>query len=248
MKPKLLDLFCCAGGAGTGYSRAGFDVYGVDIDPQPRYPFPFHLGDALDVLRRLLRGEAIAFTAPGGSVVMLSLNDFAAIHTSPPCQFFSITSRAHSVEHPDLLEPTRQALRESGKPYVIENVEGAPLVNPLRLCGSEFRLRAEDVDGLPLALRRHRLFESNMWLMGAGGCSHDDTQVAGSYKASRHRTPEQRDNPARRGGYTPALPVRAALLGIDWPMNEHELAQSIPPAYTEFIGHQLIEQVSRVLA
>jgi len=139
-----------------------------------------------------------------------------------------------------LLAPTRAALELTERFYVIENVEGAPLRDPLRLCGSEFGLTAPDVDGRPLALRRHRLFEANFWLTGAGGCAHDDTQVAGSYKASRHRTPADRDRPGRRGGYTPALPVRAALLGIDWPMNEHELAQAIPPAYTEFIGAQLL--------
>ncbi len=219
---RLLDLFCCAGGAGMGYHRAGFEVVGVDLEPQKNYPFEFHQGDALEYL-----------TAHAA--------EFDVIHASPPCQTYSITSHAHTSEHPDLLAPTRQALIESGKPYVIENVEGAPLIDPLCLCGSEFELRAEDVDGKPLVMRRHRLFESNVWLMGAGGCRHDNTQIAGSYKASRHRTPEQRDNPARRGGYTPALSVRAALLGIDWSMNEHELAQAIPPAYTEWIGRQLIE-------
>jgi len=219
---RLLDLFCCAGGAGMGYHRAGFEVVGVDLEPQKNYPFEFHQSDALEYL-----------TAHAA--------DFDVIHASPPCQTYSITSNAHTSQHPDLLAPTRQALIESGKPYVIENVEGAPLIDPLCLCGSEFELRADDVDGKPLAMKRHRLFESNVWLMGAGGCRHDSTQIAGSYKASRHRTPEQRDNPARRGGYTPALTVRAALLGIDWPMNEHELAQAIPPAYTEWIGRQLME-------
>lgn len=220
-KPRLLDLFSCAGGAGMGYHRAGFEVVGVDLEPQPHYPFEFVQGDALEYVA----AHAI---------------EFDVIHASPPCQVHSITKHAHGSEHPDLLEPTREALIATGLPYVIENVEGAPLIDPLTLCGTEFGLRAADVDGVPLALRRHRLFESNTWLVGAGGCAHDATQVAGSYKASRHRTPEQRDNPARRGGYTPALPVRAALLGIDWPMNEHELAQAIPPAYTEFIGHQLM--------
>ncbi len=221
MKPRLLDLFCCAGGAAMGYHRAGFEVVGVDINPQKNYPFEFHQADAIDYL-------------------IAHAHEFAAVHASPPCQTHSITKHAHASEHPDLLEPTRDALIETGLPYVIENVEGAPLRDPLTLCGSEFGLRAEDIDGLPLALRRHRLFESNIWLVGAGGCIHDDTQIAGSYTAGRHRTPEHRDNPARRGGYTPALKVRAALLGIDWKMNEHELAQAIPPAYTEFIGGQLL--------
>lgn len=226
MKPRLLDLFCCAGGAGTGYARAGFDVVGVDIDAQPRYPFEFHQGDALEYLRE--HGP-----------------DFDVIHASPPCQRYSVTRHAHGVEHPDLLAPTRAALIELGLPYVIENVPEAPLIDPLVLCGSEFGLRAPDVDGVELAMRRHRLFESNIWLMGAGGCVHDDTIVGGSYKGvyAKFRRPEGRDDPNRRGGYTPAVSVRGALMGIDW-MNEHELAQAIPPAYTEFIGNQLIRSLT----
>jgi DNA (cytosine-5)-methyltransferase 1 len=230
MKPRLLDLFCCAGGAGTGYARAGFDVVGVDIDPQPRYPFEFHQADALEYVAEHWR-------------------EFDAIHASPPCQVYSKTAHLHDNKHPDLLAPTRAQLDATGLPYVIENVEGAPLIDPLTLCGSEFGLRALDVDGLELALRRHRLFESNIWLMGAGGCEHDPTvQVAGSYTAGRHRTPEHRDNPERRGGYTPALKVRAELLGIGWRMNEHELAQAIPPAYTEFIGGQLLAAIEEEAA
>lgn len=225
---RLLDLFSCAGGAGTGYSHAGFEVVGVDISPQPRYPFEFHQADALEFVR-----------AHG--------HEFDAIHASPPCQLYSATRHAHSSEHPDLVEPTREALIASGKPWVIENVEGAPLVSPLLLCASEFGLRAPDVDGVPLALKRHRLFESNVWLMGAGGCYHDGTQVAGSYTGSRHRKPEHRDSPERRGGYTPAVPVRAELMGIDW-MNERELAQAIPPAYTEFIGRQLMTHLEEQAA
>ena len=223
--PRLLDLFSCAGGAAVGYHRAGFEVVGVDIVPQKHYPFEFHQADALE------------YAAAHG-------HEFDFIHASPPCQAFSQSKHAHTNSHPDLLVPTRWVLEMIGKPYVIENVEGAPLVDPLRLCGTEFGLRALDVDGRPLAMRRHRLFESDVWLVGAGGCAHDDTQVAGSYTASRHRTPEQRDNPGRRGGYTPALTVRAALLGIDWPMNEHELAQAIPPVYTEFIGRQLLDSMA----
>lgn len=217
---RILDLYSCAGGAAMGYHLAGFDVVGVDVKPQPRYPFEFHQADALEYLHD-------------------HWQEFDAIHASPPCQAYSITQHAHDVEHPDLLEPTREALMRTGLPYVIENVPGAPLLQPVTLCGTEFGLRAEDVDGVSLALRRHRLFESNVWLMGAGGCIRDDTQVAGSYTGSRHRKPEHRDNPARRGGYTPAVSVRARLLGIDW-MNEHELAQAIPPAFTEFVGRQLL--------
>lgn len=239
-RPRLLDLYCCAGGASMGYSRAGFDVYGVDKEPRPRYPFPFFQGDALVALRRLLLGEAIPFTHADGTVEWLVLQDFAVIAASPPCQAYSVTRHTNDKEHPDLVEPTRELLIETGKPYVIENVEGAPLVDALLLCGSMFGLKAVDVDGERLSLRRHRLFESNVWLMSAGGCVHDSDQVAGVYGGGRHRNVSDRDNPSRRGGYTPLGSVRNDLMGIDW-MTQWELTQAIPPAYTEFIGAQLIE-------
>lgn len=206
-----------------GYHRAGFDVVGVDIAPQPRYPFEFHQADALEYLAA-------------------HWQDFDAIHASPPCQAHSITRNTHTVEHPDLLPPTRELLEQIGLPYIIENVPGAPLLDPLLLCGSMFGLKAPDTDGQLLALRRHRLFESNVWLMGAGGCVHDATPVGGSYGGARHKRPEDRDG-YRRGGYTPAVEVRADLLGVDWPMTQHELAQAIPPAYTEYLGDQLLEAV-----
>ena len=221
---RLLDLFSCAGGAGMGYARAGFEVVGVDIEAQPRYPFEFVQTDALEYLTE-------------------HAHEFDAVHASPPCQAYSVTKHSHSIEHPDLLEPTRLALEATGLPYIIENVPGAPLLDPVLLCGSMFGLKAPDDDGKLLALRRHRLFESNVWLMGAGGCAHDATPVGGSYGGGRHRRPADRDR-SRRGGYTPAVHVRAALLGIDWPMNQHELAQAIPPAYTEFLGDQLMATIS----
>lgn len=228
-RPRLLDLFSCAGGAAMGYSRAGFDVVGVDIDPQHRYPFEFHQADAIEY-------------------VIEHGHEFDAIHASPPCQAYSITANAHTVNHPDLLEPTRDALIEVGQPYVIENVEGAPLLNPVRLCGTMFGLSAPDVDGVELQLQRHRLFETSFPVgLAPAPCAHDSRPIAGSYKGSRHRKPEHRDNPERRGGYTPAVSVRGALLGIDW-MNEHELAQAIPPVYTEWLGRQLLAHVQEVAA
>lgn len=223
-RPRLLDLFCCAGGAGEGYRRAGFEVVGVDISPQPHYPFHFNQADA------------IAFVLEHGK-------EFDVIHASPPCQVYSITANSHDVEHPDLLAPTREALVEVGRPYVIENVVGAPLLNPVMLCGTMFGLSAPDIDGVELQLQRHRLFETSFPIgLAPAPCAHDGRPVGGSYKGSRHRKPEHRDNPARRGGYTPALSVRGALLGIDW-MNEHELAQAIPPVYTEWIGLQAMEHI-----
>ncbi len=132
-RPRLLDLFCCAGGAAVGYHAAGFEVVGVDVEIQPDYPFEFHRADAL--------------TFP--------LDGFDAIHASPPCQSFTAYRRkGHGVGdgYPDLIEPVRARLERSGLPYVIENVAGAPLRDAVMLCGSSFGL---DV-------RRHRYFESNV--------------------------------------------------------------------------------------
>ena len=133
--PRLLDLFCGAGGAAMGYHRAGFTVVGVDINPQRHYPFEFHQADALE----------------------FDVSGFDAIHASPPCQAFTAYKRRpnHVGDYPDLIWPTRQKLIASGVPYVIENIPKAPLLNPITLCGSSFGL---DV-------RRHRLFESNVPLL-----------------------------------------------------------------------------------
>src|SRR5690606_26563980 len=126
---RILDLFCGQGGAAVGYHMAGFEVIGVDIDPQPRYPFEFHQGDALEYLAK-----------HGG--------EFDAIHASPPCQAYSrATTSGTRGNHPRMIAPLRSALGILGKPYVSENVEGAPLISPVRLCGSMFDLEAQDTDG-----------------------------------------------------------------------------------------------------
>ena len=146
------------------------------------------------------------------------------------------------------MAPTREALDATGLPYVIENVVGAPLLSPLMLCGTEFGMVAPDVDGVPLKLVRHRLFESNIPLMGAGGCQHDRTiQTATVYGAGGGWTPAHRDNPERRGGYIPATSVIQDLLGIDW-MTKHEMSQVVPPVMTEFIGRQLLSHISTGVA
>lgn len=252
-RPRLLDLFCCEGGASRGFELAGFQVYGVDIGewskkterwnlgPLKRYPYPHHHGDALVVMRRLLLGEAIPFTHPDGSVEWLTLADFAVIAGSPPCQAYSQTKHTHQVVHPELIEPTRALLVESGLPYVIENVPNAPLIEPLVLCGTEFNLRAHDPDrGQVVALRRHRLFESNVFLVGAGGCScaqdRAKGRIAGVYGAGARSVDAAK---IRKGGYTGAKATSAALLGIDW-MTMHGLQQSIPPVYTRHIGEQIM--------
>lgn len=203
-----------------GYQQAGFEVVGVDLEPQRRYPFTFHQGDALKYVAKHWR-------------------DFDAIHASPPCQAYSVTRHGHTVEHPALVPETREALQATGLPWVIENVPGAPLRDPLTLCGTEFGLTAYDpASDLQVALRRHRLFESTVFLWGAGGCLHNPAStVAGVYGGARSDLEYARN--VRRGGYTPAKPVAEALLGIDW-MTLHGLHQALPPVYTRFIGEQLI--------
>lgn len=245
MTYRILDLYSCAGGAAAGYARAGLQPYGVDMDAQPRYPFPFHQGDALRVLRVLRAGSGVAFIGPDGRREVLGLQDFVAIHASPPCQTYSSTSSWHDKEHPALIEPTRDALRRAGLPYVIENVVGAPLQDPLRLCGTEFDMRAPDVDGVMLKLVRHRLFESNIPLQGNGGCRHDRSVITASvYGNGGGWSTEYRDSPTRRSGYIPKTPVVRELLGIDW-MTKHEMSQVVPPVMAEHIGKQIIEHVRR---
>lgn len=197
-----------------GYHRAGFDVVGVDIRPQPHYPFEFHQADAL--------------TYP--------LEGFDAIHASPPCQAFSAmtlrwTATGRPNEHPDLVGPMRDRLSASGVPWVIENVEGAPVRNPLMLCGSMFGLAA----GPGTYLKRHRLFESTEWVWPPRGCHHRGA-VVGVYG---HTGGSSRRDPGRR--FFGAADWRLAM-GIDW-MSVDELAESIPPAFTSWIGQQLLTVV-----
>ena len=226
-----------------GYHRAGFDVFGVDIDPQPNFPFPFYQGDALEVMRRLRGGESVAFTS-GDVARALTLSEVDAFAASPQCQAFSRTKTLHGNEHPDLIEPTRIELRASGKPWVLENVVGAPLIDPIRLTGQHFGMTAPDVDGVPLKLVRTRLFESNVELRPPDSfTANRDIKTASVYGAGGGWTPRHRDNPDRRGGYIPATSVLQELLGIDW-MTKHELSQSIPPKFTEYIGRQLIEHIN----
>jgi DNA (cytosine-5)-methyltransferase 1 len=220
---RLLDLFCGAGGAAVGYHRAGFDqIVGVDIKPQPRYPFTFVQADALEYL------------AAHGS-------EFDAIHASPPCQAWSALRCLpwlRDREYPELIEPVRLLLKKSGQPYVIENVERAPLLNGLTLCGRMFNL----------PIYRHRLFECSEVLLSPGHRRHD--VVIGHGRMVNDRRKGTLNAGSSKGAWGKQSVVTVAggqcskadaerALGIDW-MQKPELMQAIPPAYTEFIGRQLL--------
>lgn len=213
MKRRLLDLFCCAGGAATGYHRAGFEVVGVDIRPQPNYPFEFHQADAL--------------TFP--------FDGFAAIHASPPCQASSAGRHMPGAhEHVDLIGAVRERLLGAGLPFVIENVVGAPLRDPITLCAASFGLGADGHD-----LARHRLFEVNFPIM-ALPCAHGGRPVIGVYgdraKTSRGANLSIRSS---RWSRPESLAVGGEAMGIDW-MTWKELREAIPPAFTEHIGTYLV--------
>jgi DNA (cytosine-5)-methyltransferase 1 len=227
-RPRLLDLFCGAGGAAMGYHRAGFDVVGVDNRPQPHYPFEFVQDDAL----------ALMSTYPWWDVP-----PFDAIHASPPCQRWTRAQRQrkNSTTHLDLITPVRPLLEATGLPYVIENVEFCDVLRePIVLCGSMF-----DMD-----VQRHRLFEANWPLEPPWQpCRH---KIWGK---GRYPNPPYHDTPRgmramvvnpMASGVTHALFSEA--LGIDWipPSGERptqELREAIPPAYTELIGHQLLQHL-----
>lgn len=218
-RPRMLDLFCGAGGAGMGYHRAGFEVVGVDIAPQPHYPFEFVQVDAMKVLRGEWHGlEMITETSL-----------FDAIHASPPCQCYSLGTvglRRAGKEYPDLLPSTRALLEHTGLPWVIENVPGAPMRADFKLCGC--------VVGLPI--RRERWFETSWHGFDLRApCHHDGPVVS----VVGHGTPSW---VRQKLGYNPTIAQYRAAMGIDW-MNRDELSEAIPPAYTEFIGRQLLEHL-----
>ena len=224
MRPRLLDLFCGVGGAAMGYHRAGFEVVGVDIDPQPHFPFEFHQGDAL--------------TYP--------LKGFDAYHASPPCQFGSIACarwRNQGYKYENLIPQVRERLLATGKPYVIENVTGSKrfLRYPILLCGLSFGLKVV----------RHRWFECYPFILSPGHsygqCHGAVTKKIAINDPAGHGMPGHTYRAltvAGHGGNSQSFRWQdwQEAMKIDW-MTKEELTQAIPPAYTEFIGKYLLSAV-----
>lgn len=203
---KALDLFCCAGGVSDGLRRAGFDVLGVDLEAQPEYPHPFVQANALEYYDNQLR-------------------HFDFIWASPPCQGFTAYRRRPGHVKPcvNLIPQTRELLKRAGVPYVIENVPGAPLENPITLCGSMFGL---DV-------KRHRIFE----------CSFPVTPPACDHSVWTPRFPQATNRTNKRktvevGVYRIPLETQRKAMGVDRPVSLHKLSQMVPPAYAEWLGLQ----------
>lgn len=207
----ILDLYCGAGGAAMGYHRAGFTrIVGIDNRPQKNYPFEFIQADALE------------YVAEHG-------HEFDVIHASPPCQGYTTLKSVHNKDYPNLVQPTRELIQH--KPYVIENVPQAPLVNPIRLCGSSFGIR----------VRKHRIFESSV-PMPALPCDHkwqDDDKI---YTVRNHgKTVPTGVCYVFGTGGSKGEDWNGAM-DIDW-MTRKELSQAIPPAYTEYIGKHIMKEI-----
>jgi DNA (cytosine-5)-methyltransferase 1 len=201
--PLLLDLFCGAGGAGMGYARAGFDVVGVDNEPQPNYPFDFVQDDAIAFAHKYIR-------------------EFDACHASPPCQAFTTVSYGINT-HQNLIPDTREVLAGAGIPTVIENVIAAPIERDVMLCGTMFGLR----------VFRHRYFEVNVPVVQPRHAVH-------SNQITWLRSESDIDfYPVYGHGLGTPEEWRGAM-GIDWMQAKSELAEAIPPAYTEYIGNQIL--------
>jgi DNA (cytosine-5)-methyltransferase 1 len=226
---RLLDLFSGAGGAAMGYHRAGFEIVGVDIEPQKHYPFEFHQADAFDYLRD--HGK-----------------EFDVIHASPPCQAFcDLRHQWNAKKHADLLTPMRNYLKIfAPNMWVIENVVGAPIFDALTLCGTMFNLGTADAE-----LWRHRIFECSVMVPRPGVCNHRSKPacigVYGGHGRDRRRvitvTGHSGGTRRRDGAQQFTVEQRKEAMGIDW-MTGAELSQAIPPAYTEWIGKRLMEAIN----
>jgi DNA (cytosine-5)-methyltransferase 1 len=217
-KLRILDLFCGAGGAGVGYNQAGFEITGVDIKPQPHYPFKFIKDDATSLSPEFIK-------------------TFDVVHASPPCQAYSDLAKRNknADKWPRLIEPIRELFIKCEIPYVIENVEGAPLHKPVILCGTMFP---------QLRVIRHRLFEANFPIKVPPHGEHPLVHTFDKRKNHFGKTDEWKDFVQVTGGGNCTLAAASEAMGIYW-MTKTEINEAIPPAYTRFIGVQLVEYISR---
>jgi DNA (cytosine-5)-methyltransferase 1 len=213
-RPRVLDLFCCAGGAGMGYWRAGFDVVGVDIQPRPNYPFTFIQGDALDVMREMCQ-------------------EFHLVHASPPCQPHTALTKGtnRGREYADFLAEMRELCLWFGVDWVIENVAGAPMRADLNLCGEMFGL----------GVIRHRKFELG-WIGSTPARQPEHKRHRGPVRGWRHGV--YRDGPYiaayGKGGGKGSVAEMQTAMDITWTDVHEELTEAIPPAYTAYIGREFI--------
>lgn len=215
---KLLDLFCGAGGCAEGYHRAGFEVVGVDHEPQKHYPFEFHQADAF-------------------AYCLDHADEFDVIHGSPPCQAYSVAAALHrnaGRNYPDLVGATRDAMQQTGRPWIIENVPGAPLQSPIVLCGLMFGLH----------VFRHRIFESSEFILEPSHQSHTGKRIGHGYYSVAGGSGRWKSwGRSGEGIMKGTIAECSDAMGIDW-MTRKELVQAIPPAYTEYIGRQLIRAIN----
>jgi hypothetical protein len=225
-RPRLLDLFCCAGGAAVGYARAGFAVDGVDVADRPNYPFPRHHGDALEHLATLITSEEI--------------RRYAFVHASPPCQHGCTltvgtnTARGWGGTHTDLVSATRTLLDATGLPYVIEQPNGrAEIRKDLTLCGEMFGL----------GVIRHRNFELGGWSMPQPAHVPHRGRVRGWRHGRFYDGPYVAAY--GNGGGKPTIAELQVAMGITWTEVREELTEAIPPAYTEHIGRAALAALSQ---
>jgi DNA (cytosine-5)-methyltransferase 1 len=201
VKLKALDLFCGAGGASRGLADAGFEVTGVDITPQPRYPYRFIQAD----------------------VLAIDWRGFDLVWASPPCQAYSNAQKIQKRDHPRLIEEIRKRLKKSGAHYVIENVPGAPLLNPIVICGAMFP---------ELKVYRHRLFECSFAVRQPWHPPHTNKLT------KMGRAPRANEFMHVVGNFSGVKQARQAMQ-IDW-MSRNELSEAIPPLYANYFAKELL--------